>query len=181
MKKNVLVISTSQRVKENSDTLAQSFYQGAKASGHHVEMISLAHQTISFCKGCLVCQKSQPCVIQDDANVIVEKMQKADVIVFSTPIYFYEMSGQMKTLIDRTNPLFIKDYQFRDIYLLATAADEDESAIDGAIKGLEGWIACFEKCQLKGVIKGVGVDQYGEVNNHQELLEKAYQMGKEIV
>ena len=68
-----------------------------------------------------------------------------------------------------------------DIYLLATAADEDESAIDGAIKGLEGWIACFEKCQLKGVIKGVGVDQYGEVNNHQELLEKAYQMGKEIV
>ena len=118
MKKNVLVISTSQRVKGNSDTLAQSFYQGAKASGHHVEMISLAHQTISFCKGCLVCQKSQPCVIQDDANVIVEKIQKADVIVFSTPIYFYEMSGQMKTLIDRTNPLFIKRLSIRDIYCL---------------------------------------------------------------
>ncbi|MFR6099855.1 MAG: flavodoxin family protein [Longibaculum sp.] len=142
-------------------------------------MISLAHQTISFCKGCLVCQKSQPCVIQDDANVIVEKMQKADVIVFSTPIYFYEMSGQMKTLIDRTNPLFIKDYQFRDIYLLATAADEDESAIDGAIKGLEGWIACFEKCQLKGVIKGVGVDQYGDKQSSRTF-RKSLSNGKRL-
>lgn len=62
------------------------------------------------------------------------------MVVFATPIYFYEMCGQMKTLLDRTNPLFIQDYQFRDIYLLATCADENEAAIDTAISGLQGWI-----------------------------------------
>lgn len=112
--------------------------------------------------------------------MIIEKMKKADVIVFATPIYFYEMSGQMKTLLDRTNPLFVDDYQFRDIYLLTTSADEDESSMDGAIKGLEGWIECFEKTELKGVIKGVGVDQYGDIVNHQDLLKKAYEMGKTV-
>lgn len=50
-------------------------------------------------------------------------MKGAEVIAFATPIYFYEMCGQMKTLLDRSNPLFPSDYAFRDIYLLATAAD----------------------------------------------------------
>lgn len=65
-------------------------------------------------------------------------MRSAEVIVFATPIYFYEMCGQMKTLLDRTNPLFPSDYAFRDIYLLASAADGAESAMDGAVKGLAG-------------------------------------------
>ena len=78
-------------------------------------------------------------------------MKDAEVIAFATPIYFYEMCGQMKTLLDRSNPLFPSDYAFRDIYLLATAADSAESSMDGAVKGLEGWIACFEKAALRGV------------------------------
>ena len=52
-------------------------------------------------------------------------MLTADVIVFATPIYYYEMSGQMKVLLDRANPLYESDYQFRDVYLLATAADQE--------------------------------------------------------
>ena len=86
-----------------------------------------------------------------------QTMRSAEVIVFATPIYFYEMCGQMKTLLDRTNPLFPSDYAFRDIYLLASAADGAESAMDGAVKGLQGWIDCFEKARLKGVVRGVGV------------------------
>ena len=64
-------------------------------------------------------------------------MLHADAIVFATPIYFYEMCGQMKTLLDRTNPLFSADYSFTDIYLLATAADSSKNSMDGAIKGLQ--------------------------------------------
>lgn len=82
-------------------------------------------------------------------------MKDAEVIAFATPIYFYEMCGQMKTLLDRSNPLFPSDYAFRDIYLLATAADSAESSMDGAVKGLEGWIACFEKAALRGVVRGM--------------------------
>ena len=114
--KKVIIISTSPRVHGNSDTLAAYFANGARESGHDVEEISLTNKNINFCKGCLVCQNNKPCVIKDEANKIIESIKNADVVVFATPIYFYEMCGQMKTLLDRTNPLFIQDYQFRDIY-----------------------------------------------------------------
>ena len=156
MTKNVLIISTSLRKGGNSDTLADNFAKGAAEKGHHVEKISLLHKQIAFCRGCLSCQKTEKCVIKDDANEIVEKMKNADVLVFATPVYYYEMSGQMKTLLDRANPLFPSDYKFRDIYLLASSAEDDKSAMDGAINGLGGWIACFPKTSLKGVVYGIG-------------------------
>ena len=180
MKHNILVISTSPRKNGNSDVLADEFVKGANESGHNVEKISLINKNIQFCKGCLMCQQKKPCIIKDDAHEIVEKMKNADVIVFATPIYFYEMSGQMKTLIDRTNPLFIQDYRFRDIYFIATCADKQEKSMDGAIKGLLGWIECFEKSKLKGVIKGLGIDQYGDVKNHVDIMKEAYLLGKNI-
>ena len=149
MKKNILILSTSPRKNGNSEMLAREFARGAEEAGHNVELLSLHDKTLGFCKGCLACQKTQRCVIHDDADAIVRKMKDAEVIAFATPIYFYEMCGQMKTLLDRSNPLFPSDYAFRDIYLLATAADSAESSMDGAVKGLEGWIACFEKAVQK--------------------------------
>lgn len=175
-----MIISSSLRINSNSDLLADSFADGAKKAGHEVEKISLRHKTLNFCIGCLECQKTQRCVLHDDANGIVQKMKDADVLVFATPIYYYEMSGQMKTLLDRANPLFPSDYAFRDIYLLASAAENEESAVDGALKGLEGWIKCFPKSRLAGVIRGVGVTYPGEMKTKPEILERASNMGKSI-
>ena len=104
MNKNVLVVSSSLRSHSNSERLADEFVRGVQESGNYAEHISLRDKTIHFCKGCLTCQESQRCVIHDDADMIVQKMRTADVIVFATPIYYYEMSGQMKTLLDRANP-----------------------------------------------------------------------------
>ena len=178
MSKRVLVISTSLRGDSNSDLLAQQVAQGARQAGHEVEVISLAGKDIRFCKGCLACQTTGRCVIRDDADVIVqEKMLHADVLVFATPIYYYEMSGQMKTLLDRSNPLFPSDYAFRDIYLLATAADSAESSMDGAVKGLEGWIACFEKAALRGVVRGTGADGAGTILQVPAALKSAFELG----
>ena len=106
MKKNILILSTSPRKNGNSEMLAREFARGAEEAGHNVELLSLHDKTIGFCKGCLACQKTQRCVIHDDADAIVRKMKDAEVIAFATPIYFYEMCGQMKTLLDRSNPLF---------------------------------------------------------------------------
>jgi len=178
MTRKVLIISTSPRKGSNSEILADAFARGAREAGHEVESVSLRDKEIGFCTGCLVCQKTQRCVIHDDADRIREKMLTADVIAFATPIYFYEMTGQMKTMLDRSNPLFPSDYAFRDIYLLATAADDKESAMDGAVKGLEGWISCFEKSQLKGVVRGVGIDSLGAAREARAALEEAYAMGK---
>lgn len=179
MDKKVLVLVTSPRKGGNSATLAKKFAMGAEEAGNQVEMVFLQDKTIGFCKGCLICQKTQHCVMQDDAEIISQKMRTADVIVFATPIYFYEMSGQMKTMLDRTNPLFPSDYAFRDIYLIATAADGEESAMDGAIQGLQGWIRCFEKAELKGVVRGVNLLAPGDANESPALME-AYGLGKSI-
>ena len=179
MSKKVLVISTSPRKGGNSDTLADEFARGARERGNSVEKVTLYDKTIGFCKGCLTCQTTQRCVIRDDADVIARKMLTADVIVFATPIYYYGMCGQMKTLLDRANPLYSAEYAFRDIYLLAAAAEEDEHTVDGAVTGLTGWIDCFEKARLAGTVFAGGVTAVEEIQGH-PALQKAYEMGKTI-
>ena len=176
--KKVLVISTSLRPVSNSDLLADAFAAGAAEAGHEVEKVSLRQKRLGFCTGCLVCQKTQRCVIHDDAPEIVQKMKASEVVAFATPVYYYEMSGQMKTLLDRANPLFPGEYAFRDIYLLASAAEADERAVDGALHGLEGWARCFDKCRIAGVLRGVGVTAPGEARAKPTLLEAARRMGK---
>lgn len=179
MSKKVLVVSSSLRKESNSEILADSLIRGAVERGHEVGKVTLRDKSIDFCKGCLVCQKTGRCVIADDAVEIAEKMLKAEVVVFATPIYYYEMSGQMKTMLDRANPLFGAEYSFGDIYLLATAADDDEHAVDGAKKGLEGWISCFERARLAGVVFAGGVDKQGEIKGRPAEKE-AYQLGLNI-
>ncbi len=178
--KNVLIISTSLRKNGNSETLAAEFARGATAAGHKTIQIDLVGKNIGFCKGCLACQKTQKCVINDDAVLIAEQIKNADVLVFATPIYYYEMCGQMKTLLDRCNPIFSSNYTFRDVYLVTSAADGAESAMDGAIKGMQGWIDCFGKAKLSGVIYGTGITNIGDVESHTELLKEAYDMGYNI-
>ena len=179
MSKKVLVISTSPRKGGNSETLADEFIRGAREAGNDVEKVTLYDKDIRFCKGCLVCQNTQRCVIHDDADTIVQNMLTADVIVFATPIYYYGMCGQMKTLLDRANPLFSADYRFRDIYLLAAAAEEDGHTVDGAVTGLQGWIDCFEKVRLAGTVFAGGVTAVGEIQNH-PALKQAYELVKNV-
>ena len=124
----VLVISTSLRAKSNSDILTEKLVKGAQDTGHEVEQISLKGKELKFCIGCLACQMIQECVLKDDAVWIAEKVKNAETLVFATPIYYYEMSGQMKTLLDRLNPLYPSDYRFRKIYMLTTAAEDEDYA-----------------------------------------------------
>lgn len=175
--KRILIISASLRKNSNSELLAKEFARGAADTGHTVECVSLVDKTIGFCRGCLFCQKTQKCVIADDVAIIAEQMKTADILVFATPIYFYEMCGQMKTLLDRCNPLFSSDYTFREVYLLATAADSDESAMDGAVNGMQGWIDCFSKARLSDVLRGVGLTDVGDAAQHSALLKRAYTLG----
>ena len=129
MSMNVLVISSSLRAGSNSDQLADAFVKGAKDAGHDVEKIQLKGKKISFCLGCLACQKTKTghCIQKDDADDIIQKIKNADVVVFASPIYYYTLSGQLKTLLDRANPLYPIEYRFRDVYLLLSAAEDEET------------------------------------------------------
>ena len=177
--KKVIVISTSLRAGSNSDMLAEKFVEGAKASGNEVEKISLRGKNIKFCVGCRSCQKTGACVFKDDVPAIMEKVQNADVVCWATPIYYYEMSGQMKTLIDRMNAMYPKDYRFRDIYLLTTAAEAEEDTPRRAEMGLMGWIDCYGKSSLKGHLFGGGVTDARDIEGN-ACLSKAYEMGKGV-
>ena len=106
-------------------------------------------------------------------------MHDADVIAFATPIYYYEMCGQMKTLLDRANPLYDSDYHFTDIYMLSSAAEDEAHVPERAVSGLEGWIACFERARLAGSVFAGGVTAPGEIAGH-PALQTAYEMGKGI-
>ena len=176
----VLIITTSLRAKSNSDVLAERLLAGAKDAGHDVEMISLKGKTIKFCIGCLACQKTQQCVLKDDAVAIAEKVKNADTLVFVTPIYYYEMSGQMKTLLDRMNPLYPSDYKFRKVYLLSVAAEDEEQTPEKAVNGLQGWVDCFEKAELVGSLFCGGINNAGEAIEKKEEQNEAYQFGKSL-
>ena len=177
--KKVIVISTSLRPGSNSHAMAEQFAKGAEAAGHQVEFVSLRGKEIKFCVGCLSCQKTGACVFKDDVPAIMESVLNADVVCWATPIYYYEMSGQMKTLIDRMNAMYPKDYKFRDVYLLTTAAEDGEFVYRRAEGGLTGWIDCYEKCTLKSHIFCGGVGGPNEIAGNAKLQE-AFEMGKSI-
>ena len=177
--KKVLIITTSLRPNSNSDLLGEYFYKGALEAGNDVEIISLKGKTINFCRGCFVCQKSKECVIKDDSNIIVDKICNSDVIVWVTPVYYYEMSGQMKTLIDRANPLYARDYKFKEVYLLCTAWEDEEYTPKHVIGGVQGWVDCFEGVKFIDTLFVGGVNSPGEIKNN-EGLKKAYELGKRV-
>jgi NAD(P)H-dependent FMN reductase len=106
-------------------------------------------------------------------------MREAEVIVWATPIYYYSISGQMKTMIDRGNPLYGDDYKFREVYLLATAADDEPTTVVGARTALQGWVDCFEKATLKGEVFAGGVTMPQDISGHVGL-QQAYELGKNV-
>ena len=177
--KKVVVISTSLRAGSNSQFLAEKFAEGAKAAGNEIEFISLRGKDIKFCMGCLACQKLGACIIKDDVPAIMENVLNADVVCWATPIYYYEMSGQMKTLIDRMNAMYPKDYRFRDVYLLATATENEEETPKRAETGLTGWIDCYPKSRLAGTLFCGGVTMPNDIKNNSKLQE-AYELGKNV-
>lgn len=178
-KKNVLIITASMRYNSNSDLLAEEFAKGAAEAGNKVETISLKNKKLQFCIGCLACQKTGKCVLKDDAAEIVEKVKKADVVCFASPVYYYSISGQLKTMLDRLNPLFGSNYQFRDVYFLSTAYEDEKTTVKGSITAVQGWVDCFEKARLDGTIFAGGVNEPGEIKDHPSL-QKAFALGEKI-
>ena len=178
--KNVLIVSSSLRGGSNSEILAHEVERGAKDAGNNVEFLSLKGKNIKFCIGCLACQKTGKCVQKDDMAEMIAKVQNADVLIFTTPIYYYEMSGQLKTFLDRCNPLYGQDNKFKDVYLITSSYDDAKNASDIAANGLGGWVACFEQSRLAGVLAGGGLNEPKDATANEDLLHKAYELGKNV-
>lgn len=97
----IVVLQGSPNKKGSTFILADCFRQGAEAAGHTVEFIDVARANIHPCTGCIHCGYEGPCVQKDDVGSIRKKILDADMLVLATPLYYYGMSAQLKTLIDR--------------------------------------------------------------------------------
>ncbi len=177
--KNVLILSASPRKHGNSDVLCDRFAEGAKESGNHVEKVFLASQRINYCRGCGVCNSTHQCVQKDDMEEILDKMVKADVIVLATPVYFYSMNAQMKTLIDRTVPRY-SEIANKEFYFIMSAADTEIESLDRTLEAFRGFTEdCLDNAKEAGIIYGVGAWNIGEIQSTPAYNE-AYETGKAV-
>ena len=100
----IVVITSSPHPKNESTScyLADRFTEGAKSAGHEVFTFDAANSETHPCRGCDSCHMDGPCIFKDDIeNTLMPKMLEADMLVLVTPLYYYGMSAQLKTIVDR--------------------------------------------------------------------------------
>jgi multimeric flavodoxin WrbA len=177
--KKVLVLSGSPRKGGNSELLCDQFTRGASEAGHLVEKIVICDKRINYCTACDACQgNGGRCVQKDDMAGILDSMISADVLVMATPVYFYTMNAQMKTVIDRTYARY-NGVSNKDFYFIMTAAVGNKDLLERTLESLRGFAACLTGVKEKGVIYGTGAWNKGDIKKS-PAMSQAYEMGKHI-
>ena len=177
--KNILILSASSRKGGNSDLLCDEFMRGALDAGNQVEKLCLSDYKINYCTGCGLCSEfGKPCPQTDDMAMILEKMIAADVLVMATPVYFYTMNAQMKTLIDRACARYM-EISHKEFYYILAAAENDRALMTRTIEGFRGFTDCLEEPVEKGVIYGGGAWKKGEIKP-MPVMHEAYEMGMKV-
>jgi multimeric flavodoxin WrbA len=179
MAKKVLILSASPRKGGNSDLLCDQFLRGTKEAGNQAEKIFLRDKKINYCCGCGTCQENGgKCVQKDDMAEVLDKMITADVIVMATPVYFYTMNAQMKTLIDRTCARYT-EISNKDFYFIVAAADTSKRAMQRTLEGFRAFTSCLGRPKEKGIVYGTGAWKAGEIKGSKAMTQ-AYEMGCQV-
>ena len=177
--KKVLIVSGSPRKNGNTAALIERFAAGAAEAGHQVEVVHLCEKKIGYCVNCDSCRINHTdCVIDDDAREIVAKALECDVMVLATPVYFYNVTAQMKTLIDR---FYAREHEYfgraeKDCYYLITNAGRDYHQ-DSTLAVLDGFVACLRTVKVRGMVQANRVMHIGDIENT-GYLQEAYELGK---
>jgi multimeric flavodoxin WrbA len=173
------VLSGSPRRGGNSDILCDQFILGADESGNQTEKIFLRDKDINYCLACDTCQENGGiCDQDDDMAEVLDKMIASDVIVMATPVYFYTMNAQMKTVIDRTYSRYA-EIRDKDFYFITTAAVKNKQALEKTIEGFRGFTSVLNGPKEKGIIYGTGAWNIGDIKETKAMTE-AYDMGKAV-
>ncbi|MDR2921464.1 MAG: flavodoxin family protein [Tannerella sp.] len=141
MKKNVLVLTGSPRSKGNSNTLADAFIEGLQTAGHTVERFDAGKKKI---KGCIACQKcyskdGMACIYGDDFNELAPMIERADMFVLVTPLYWFTFPAQVKTAIDKMYALMVgqRDLKIKSGLLMCCAETDDMVDFEGIVRSWE--------------------------------------------
>lgn len=175
----IVVIEGSPNRHGSSNLLADRFIAGAEEAGHAVSVIDAAHADIHPCTGCVACGYEGPCAQKDGMERIRAEILGADMLVFVTPLYYYGMSAQLKTLIDRfcafNNSIHCKHMKSA---LLSVAWNSDDWTFD-ALTAHYKTLVRYLNFQDMGMVLGAGCGSVS-MTKHSAFPEKAYQFGKSI-
>lgn len=174
--KKVLVISASPRRGGNTDLLCDEFVRGAREAGGDVEKIFLDDYKIDFFHECH--EHSADSVAEgDQAPMIIKKMVEADIIVLSSPVYYMNIDGQLKALMDRCYRN--QGLGGKEFYYITACADAEESTAETAIFAFRGFVVCLPDPVERGMVKAVGMGRKGAVEQS-AFMKEAYDLGKTI-
>lgn len=178
--KKILILSGSPRVNGNSSLLCDEFAKGAREAGHEAEKIIIAKKKVGGCFGCSACMRNGGnCVQKDDMIEIREKMIAADIIVLSSPIYYYTVSAQLKAVIDRCYAFGHDKLCKKTFYYIISCAAPTEDYADTMLATLRGFVSCAPEAKEGGYILACDTHDAGDVKNT-ELMKKAFEMGKNV-
>ncbi|MBQ2635962.1 MAG: flavodoxin family protein [Methanobrevibacter sp.] len=168
MSKKVVVISSSPRAGGNSDTLCDEFIKGAIEAGNDAKKYFLEDIDFDSCKACYKCKTPEmKCFQKDGIEEILDDMMEADVIVYATPIYYYEMTGTLKMFFDRCYPIF-NHLEDKDYYIITAVG----SSNGDALTGIRSFIGFSKNPTEKAVFTVVG-----DAKSQPELLKEVFDAG----
>ncbi len=181
MGKKILVLTGSPRNGGNSDLMADAFIKGAREAGHEVVKVKTDEKNVRGCKACLACySKGAACVFADDFNEIAPQLEKADVVVMATPVYWYTFPMQIKAVIDKFFALYMgkKPIKGKECVLMACAEEQDPVAFEGMVKSFD-LIAGLLEWKDRGRLLVPSVNAAGDINKT-DALARAEKLGAGI-
>ena len=175
---NILIISGSPRKGGNTELLTEAFAKGA-TEHHHVEIVSVRDYKVNPCMGCNACFKTNGiCAQRDDMGVIYEKMSQANMLVIASPVYFYSISAQLKTVIDRFHNPIRDTFHIKKMALLLVGAASLPELFDAILTEYNLCLKFFD-IEDAGKVLVRGVKDKGDIKNT-DALNEAYILGCSI-
>ena len=175
----ITILMGSPNRKGSTSLLVDAFVKGATEAGHECEMIDVCHAEVKPCIGCVACGYEGPCVQKDDTQMIREKLLASDMVVFATPLYYYGMSAQLKTVIDRfcayNGSLNSRHLKSALLTVAWNADDWTFEALETHYKTLVRYIN-FED---KGMVLGYGCGTPA-MTARSKYVDEAYKLGKNL-
>ena len=175
----IAVLKGSPNINGSSNMLAEKFIEGALESGHEIIEIDAAHADISPCIGCVHCGYEGNCVLNDDMDDFRQQILSSDMLVFVTPLYYYGMSAQLKTLIDRfcSRNFSIQQRNFKSA-LLTVAYNSDDWTFD-ALEAHYDTLVRYLNLNDCGRVLGYGCGT-PSMTKSSKYLRDAYELGKSL-
>jgi multimeric flavodoxin WrbA len=189
--RDLLAFVGSARRRGNTDVLVGEVIAGAREAGATARRVRLAEIDMRPCRGCMRCSDGRCRGHEDDVPDLLSAMQRARALVFATPVYFWNVSGLMKTLWDRMLPLAGLDLTTRPVTMRPLLAGKRAGVvvIQEEARGPHASIPrlFFERnvadfgMTLAGEVYAYGALRRGEVTRDRDAVERARALGRALV